>query len=309
MGGLGSGASFMNNIAALARYRLNLRTLHSKDMPNTRLTLFGHALDMPILVAPVAGTTLNMNDAVPEADLADGLLGGALAAGSLGMAGDGPNPALAEIGFATLARYEGRGCFVSKPRRSADILRLLHRAEEAGAWAVGVDIDAAGIIGMVRAGQYVGPKPVGDWKEIIADVERPFILKGIMTPDEAEMALDTGAAAIVVSNHGGRILDHTPGTADVLPSIAARVKGKITILVDGGVRSGYDVLKMLALGADAVMVGRPMSIAAVGGGKEAVAALLAQYADQLRSAMILTGCGSLAEVDRRILWCEDAQSQ
>lgn len=306
MGGLGSGSSFMNNVAALGRYHLNLRTLHGKDTPDIRITLFGHALDMPILVAPVAGTTLNMNDAVSEAELADGMLGGAVAAGSLGMAGDGPNPALAEVGFATIARYEGRGCFISKPRRSEDIVRLLRRAQEAGAWAVGVDIDAAGIIGMVRAGQYVGPKPAAAWKEIIAGMGRPFILKGIMTPDEAEMAVDTGAAAIVVSNHGGRILDHTPGTADVLPSIAARVKGRITILVDGGVRSGYDVLKMLALGADAVMVGRPMSIAAVGGGKEAVAALLAQYADQLRSAMILTGCGSLAEVDGRILWRGDA---
>lgn len=306
MGGIGSGASFMNNVAALARLRLNLRTLHDKDTPDTRLTLFGRALEMPILVAPVAGTALNMNNAVPEEDLADAMMGGAVAAGSLGMAGDGPNPALADIGIATIARYGGRGCFIAKPRRSEDILRLLRRAEEAGAWAVGVDIDAAGIVGMVRAGQYVGPKPVADWKAIAARLERPFILKGIMTPDEAEMALDTGAAAIVVSNHGGRILDHTPGTADVLPSIAARVKGKIPILADGGVRSGYDVLKMLALGADAVMVGRPMSIAAVGGGKEAVAALLAQYADQLRSAMILTGCASLAEVDARILWGHDA---
>lgn len=306
MGGVGSGTSFMNNVAALARYRLNLRTLHDKDTPDTRLTLFGHALDIPILVAPVAGTAPNMNNAVPEEDLADALMGGAVAAGSMGMAGDGPNPMFAEVGFATLARYEGRGCFISKPRRTEDILRLLRRAEEAGAWAVGVDIDAAGIINMVRAGQYVGPKPVSAWRDIVARLERPFILKGIMTPDEAEMALDTGAAAIVVSNHGGRILDHTPGTADVLPSIAARVKGKILILVDGGVRSGYDVLKMLALGADAVMVGRPMAIAAVGGGKEAVAALLAQYADQLRSAMILTGCASLAEVDAQILWSNAA---
>ncbi len=306
MGGVGSGASFMSNVAALARYRLNLRTLHDNDTPDTRLTLFGHALEIPILVAPVAGTAPNMNNAVSEEDLADALMGGAVAAGSLGMAGDGPSPKFAEIGLATLARYEGRGCFISKPRHAEDILRLLHQAEDAGAWAVGVDIDAAGIINMVRAGQYVGPKPVSAWRDIIARLGRPFILKGIMTPDEAEMALDTGAAAIVVSNHGGRILDHTPGTADVLPSIAARVKGKITILADGGVRSGYDVLKMLALGADAVMVGRPMAIAAVGGGKEAVAALLAQYADQLRSAMILTGCGSLADVNARILWRDGA---
>jgi 4-hydroxymandelate oxidase len=232
------------------------------------------------------------------------MLGGAAAAGSLGMAGDGPDPALARIGFATIKRLEGRGCFISKPRRPDDILRLVHQAEEAGAWAVGVDVDAAGIIGMVRAGQYVGPEPVKVWKELVAQVKTPFILKGVMTPGEAEMAVEAGAAAIVVSNHGGRILDHTPGTADVLPGIAAKVKGKITILVDGGVRSGYDALKMLALGADAVLVGRPLSIAAVGGGAEAVTAQLAQYADQLRSAMILTGCGSLSEISPEILWAQ-----
>ena len=305
MGGVGTGASFIANIQALARYRLNLRTFHAKDTPDIHINLFGHALQMPILVAPVAGTTLNMRDAVLEEELAQAMLGGAAAAGSMGMAGDGPNPALAQIGFAAIKRLEGRGCFISKPRRPEDILRLLRQAEDSGAWAVGVDVDAAGIIGMVRAGQYVGPQPVKVWKEVVAQVKTPFILKGIMTPDEAEMAVDTGAAAIVVSNHGGRILDHTPGTAEVLPGIAKRVKGKVTLLVDGGVRSGYDALKMLALGADAVLVGRPMSIAAVGGGAEAVAALLGQYADQLRSAMILTGCENLAEITPKILWNAD----
>ena len=81
-----------------------------------------------------------------------------------------------------------------------------------------------------------------------------------MTPDEAEIAVEVNAAAIVVSNHGGRVLDHTPGAADVLPEIAGRVKGKITILADGGVRTGADVLKLLALGADAVLIGRPLVI-------------------------------------------------
>jgi isopentenyl diphosphate isomerase/L-lactate dehydrogenase-like FMN-dependent dehydrogenase len=304
MGGVGTGNSFMNNVRALANYRLNLRTFHDKDTPDIRVSLFGKALDMPILGAPVAGTSLNMNNAVTEEYLAEAMLGGPVAAGSLGMAGDGPNPALALTGFAAIKHLEGRGCFISKPRRPEDIVRLVRLAEEAGAWAVGVDVDAAGIIGMVRAGQYVGPKPLATWKEIVAQVKAPFILKGIMTPDEAEKAVDIGAAAIVVSNHGGRILDHTPGTADVLPGIAAKVKGKITILADGGVRSGYDALKMLALGADAVLVGRPLSIAAVGGGTEAVAWTLQQYADQLRSAMILTGCGSLAEITSDVLWGE-----
>jgi isopentenyl diphosphate isomerase/L-lactate dehydrogenase-like FMN-dependent dehydrogenase len=138
-------------------------------------------------------------------------------------------------------------------------------------------------------------------------VKVPVILKGVMTVQDARLAVKAGAAGIVVSNHGGRVLDHTPGTAEVLPAIAAAVKGKIKIFVDGGIRSGADVLKMLALGAEAVLVGRPMAIAAVGGGKEGVALLLNQYADELRTAMIYGGCRSLDEVSPSVLYPESKE--
>ena len=128
-----------------------------------------------------------------------------------------------------------------------------------------------------------------------------MILKGVMTVKDAQLAVQAGAAGIIVSNHGGRVLDHTPGTAEVLPEIAAAVKGKIKIFVDGGIRSGVDALKMLGLGAEAVLVGRPMAVAAVGGGQEGVAFLLNQYAEQLRTAMIYAGCASVAEVTPSIL--------
>ena len=111
-----------------------------------------------------------------------------------------------------------------------------------------------------------------------------------------------GAAAIVVSNHGGRVLDQTPGTADVLPEIAKKVKGKITILADGGVRNGVDVLKMLALGADAVLIGRPFVPASFGGQAEGVKAYIDSIAADLKSAMILTGCNSIEDVNSRILF-------
>jgi isopentenyl diphosphate isomerase/L-lactate dehydrogenase-like FMN-dependent dehydrogenase len=114
--------------------------------------------------------------------------------------------------------------------------------------------------------------------------------------------MEAGAAGIVVSNHGGRVLDHTPGTAEVLPEIVAAVKGRLRILVDGGIRSGVDVLKMLALGAEAVLVGRPITIASVGGGAEGVTLLLNQYADDLRTSMIYTGCKSLADITPDILY-------
>lgn len=129
-----------------------------------------------------------------------------------------------------------------------------------------------------------------------------FILKGIMTPDEAVLAVKAGADAIAVSNHGGRVLDHVPGAAEVLPGIADAVKGRITILADGGIRTGGDVLKMLALGADAIMIGRPFSIAALGGLKKGVIKYLEQIKSELVSAMVLTGCKRVTHVSRSILY-------
>ena len=151
MGGVGTGASFMANVRALDRIMLNLRTLHDKHSPNISLHLFGHELDIPILVAPMAGVGLNMNDAISEEVLAEALISGAASAGSLGMTGDGPNPLFTDVGFATLRKHGGRGFAIAKPRDTDAILRLAERAAEAGAWAFGVDVDAAGILGMVRA--------------------------------------------------------------------------------------------------------------------------------------------------------------
>lgn len=120
--------------------------------------------------------------------------------------------------------------------------------------------------------------------------------------DEAEIAAAAGAAAIVVSNHGGRAMDHTPGGAEVLPEITHRVKGKVTIFVDGGIRSGVDVLKMLALGADAVLVGRPLFTAGAGGGQEGVALVLAAMMNELKQAMILTGVSTIQEITPKVLY-------
>ena len=155
---------------------------------------------------------------------------------------------------------------------------------------------------MALKGQPVGPKTKAQLKELIEAISLPFIVKGIMTADEATKCLKAGAVAIVVSNHGGRVLDHTPGAADVLPEIVKAVKGKIKILVDGGVRSGADVIKLLALGADGVLIGRPLMVAAYGGGSEGVRVLIEKYTAELRAAMILTGCQSLKDINSDVLF-------
>ena len=215
---------------------------------------------------------------------------------------DGPNPLFFDLGMEILRENGGWGVPTLKPRPEETFLPLARRAEECGVNAIATDIDAAGIIHLKKAGQPAGPWPVKAWQKTISQVKVPVILKGVVTVQDARLAVKAGAAGIVVSNHGGRVLDHTPGTAEVLPEIAAAVKGKIKIFIDGGIRSGVDVLKMLALGAEAVLVGRPMAIAAVGGGKEGVTFMLNQYADQLRTAMIYGGCRLLDEVSPSVLY-------
>jgi 4-hydroxymandelate oxidase len=302
IGGIGTGSSFQANFDSLARIKLNLRTIHQASDPDLAYDFFGRRLKMPILVAPLAGMTINMGNAMDEREYLMGMVKGAKDAGSIACTCDGPNPIFFDLGIDILREAQGWGIPTIKPRPAENFLALVRRAEECGVNAIATDIDAAGIIHLKRAGQPAGPWPVEAWARTLARTRLPVILKGVMTVQDARLAVQAGAAGIVVSNHGGRVLDHTPGTAEVLPEIAAAVKGKTKIFVDGGVRSGVDVLKMLALGAEAVLVGRPMAVAAVGGGKEGVAFLINQYADQLRTAMIYTGCNFLDEISPSVLY-------
>jgi 4-hydroxymandelate oxidase len=130
----------------------------------------------------------------------------------------------------------------------------------------------------------------------------PLILKGILDPDDAEEAIAVGADAIAVSNHASRNLDTFPATIDALPAIAERVAGRIPILVDGGIRRGTDVLKSLALGASAVMIGRPYAYALAAAGSEGVSHCVNLLRRELELGMALTGRARLSELDRSLIW-------
>jgi len=124
-----------------------------------------------------------------------------------------------------------------------------------------------------------------------------LLIKGIMEPEDALLAAKHGVDGIIVSNHGGRQLDGVPATADVLPRIAKTLDGKVTLLADGGVRSGLDVLRMLALGADSVLLGRAWVYALAADGERGVNTMLKTLKDELRVAMALTGASSLSDID------------
>ncbi len=302
MGGLQSGASFINNIEALSMYRLNMRTIHQVAEPDTKVRVFGRTFQTPVFVAPLTGASYNMGGYYSESEMVSCLVRGAAAAGSFSFTGDGAEEEIYAAGLAAMKESGEPGLPIIKPRALSAVAERIAMAEESGAFAVGMDIDGAGLVTMALKGQPVGPKTFYQLREIVGMTNLPFVLKGIMTAQEAEMAVELGAEAIVVSNHGGRVLDCTPGVAEVLPEIVERVKGEIFIFADGGVRSGVDVLKLLALGADAVLIGRPALTGAFGGGADGVRHVLDKMTAQLRHAMLMTGCACLKAIDCGVIY-------
>ncbi|MDK9708938.1 MAG: alpha-hydroxy-acid oxidizing protein [Desulforhopalus sp.] len=302
MGGLGSGSSFIGNVSALAGIKFNMRLIHDVIEPDTAVQILGKSLALPVLAAPIGGVSFNMGGRVSEEDYIKAVINGCKAQGTIGCSGDGVPEFIHKSGFAAIQEADGHGIPFVKPWEDDELYAKIELAKATGCDTIGMDIDAAGLITLRRMGRPVSPKSPAKLAEIIKKCGMKFILKGIMTVDDAELALAAGADAIVVSNHGGRVLDYAPATAEVLADIAAKVKGRMTILVDGGVRSGGDILKMLALGADAVMIGRPFSVAAVGGLQAGVEKYLETLQGELKQVMVLTGTQSAADVDPRILF-------
>jgi 4-hydroxymandelate oxidase len=302
MGGKGTGDAFKINIEALAAYKLNMRTIHDAKDPDTSIELFGRKMDIPVFAAPISGTTLNMGGKFSEEEYISWVINGCLDGGIFPMVGDTAEDSFLTINLSELQKKGGNGIAIIKPWENANVIEKIKLAEKAGVFAIGMDIDACGLITLALHGKPVMPKNIEEIKEIVNSTKLPFILKGIMTADDAKLAVEAGVAAIVVSNHGGRVLDQTPGVADVLSEIAEEVKGKIIILADGGVRSGADILKMLALGADAVLIGRPFVTASFGGKAEGVTSYINSIKSELKSAMVLTGCNSIKSVNNRVLY-------
>ncbi|MCF6248188.1 MAG: alpha-hydroxy-acid oxidizing protein [Desulfobacula sp.] len=302
MGGLGTASSFKANVDALAGIRFNMRLVHDVVEPDTRVTLLGKKMSMPVLAAPIGGVSFNMGGKISEEDYINAVIFGCRQKKIMGCTGDGVPDFIHETGLNTIKKAKGHGIPFFKPWEDEELFAKLKKAADCNADIMGMDIDAAGLITLKKMGRPVSPKTIQKLASIIGKTKAKFILKGIMTVDDARAAVEAGAHAIVVSNHGGRVLDFTPGAAAVLSKISAAVKGRIAILADGGVRSGADVLKLLALGADAVMIGRPFCVAAVGGLQEGVELYIDKIRTELEQAMVLTGVQKADNVPETILY-------
>lgn len=301
MGGIGSGRSFMANLESLARYRMVESLIHSVTHPRLSTVFLGQELSMPVIGAPVTGAVTNMGGATTEEEFAAAMIQGSIWAGTISCVGDGATPEKYRIGLDAVGAGRGHGIPFFKPRARSEVLTRIRAAHAAGAFAIGMDIDGSAFVTMRSKGQSVGPKNFDELKSIIEECDVPFVAKGIMSARDAETAVRAGAKALVIGNHGGRVMDQMPGAADVFPEIVSAVGGDAVLILDGGIRTGEDVLKALALGADLCMIGRPVAIAAVGGGPDGVALYWRELKDSIERAMILTGTECVTNVDSSII--------
>lgn len=294
-GAAGNGEAWTVCMDYLKNIKLNMDTMYEFSGTDTSSELFGKSLSLPLMIAPV-GVAMNYFSGMTDEEYAYMVVEGAIEAGVLGMLGDGPNPVLFETGLEAAEKNSGMAIPILKPWKNDIALERIEKIKNSGCVALGMDIDTAGFINMRSQAGSVSPKPVADMRELCEKAEIPFIIKGVMTAKGAVKAVEAGAYAIVVSSHGGRVLESCPSTVEVLPEIRAAVGDKIKIFVDGGIRSGEDIFKAIAMGADAVLVGRPYVVAAHGDGKDGIVTYTKKLEAELKNAMLLCGASTIADI-------------
>ncbi|MDD4850377.1 MAG: alpha-hydroxy-acid oxidizing protein [Gemmiger sp.] len=295
-GAKGSGDVAIRNYDAWQRVRLHMDTLHENVPVATSCTLFGKTFRYPIFAGPVGATALHYGPLYDDMAYNNILVPACAAAGIAAFTGDGTNPQVMVAATAAVQAAGGMGVPTVKPWDPATLAQKMALVAQSGCFALAMDIDAAGLPFLQNLTPPAGSKTVAELREIVAASPVPFVVKGIMTPAAALKAEQAGAAAIVVSNHGGRVLDGCPATAEVLPAIVQAVGGRMKVLVDGGIRTGTDVFRALALGADAVLVARPYVTAVYGGGAEGVALYTHKLGAELADAMAMCGAATLADI-------------
>jgi 4-hydroxymandelate oxidase len=316
-GGSADEISLKRNRTALDGLQLKPRVLVDVTRIDTSCNLLGRRLEHPILLAPVSSHLL----AHPEAEVETAR--GAEAAKTILIASTVSNRSIEEICRSTSAPIWFQ-LYVEDDRNA--VRALIERAEAAGAKALCITADnpfpyARNREERVRAIAPTLPFPnLGiqaapggrsrsrrhfNWNDLAwiqSFAKTPIILKGILNPDDAEEAVHRGVAAVIVSNHGGRVLDTEPATIEALPAVVDRVAGRVPVLFDSGIRRGTDVLKGLAYGASAVLIGRPYIYGLSVAGSDGVRDVVNILRTELEGAMAMTGRTRLSDIDRSVFW-------
>ncbi|WP_288230411.1 alpha-hydroxy-acid oxidizing protein [uncultured Faecalicoccus sp.] len=297
-GAKGSGTVAIRNYDAWKNIHLVMDTICENTPVSTQTKLFGHTFRLPVFAGPVGAVSMHYGDAYVDQTYNKELVKACKDAGIMAFTGDGMDDQIMIGATQNIKENDGIGVPTIKPWAKEMVVEKLKLAKEADALAIAMDIDAAGLPFLKGFVPPAGRKNVKELKEIVQEIDVPFIVKGILSVKGALKAKEAGAAAIVVSNHGGRVLDDTPATADVLEEIVQAVGKDMTILVDGGIRSGQDIFKALALGADGVLIARPFVNMIYGAQEEGVKALVDQLEQELIDTMEMCGASTIQEITR-----------
>ena len=297
-GAKGVGDVAIRNYDKWKEIRLLMDTVAKEEEIDTSTELFGKTFAYPFFAGPVGAVKLHYGDCLDDIMYNDILVPACAEKGIVAFTGDGVDPAVMTAATEAIRKNGGVGIPTVKPWDKETLCKKLAEVKKSGAFAVAMDVDAAGLPFLQGRIPPAGRKTVEELREIAKAAEVPFIIKGVMSVKGALKAKEAGAAAIVVSNHGGRVLDGCAATAEVLEDIVSAVGSSMKILVDGGLRSGTDVFKALALGADGVLIARPFVTVVYGGGKEGVAAYIDKIGAELRDALKMCGVSKVSEITR-----------
>lgn len=303
-GAKGIGDLAMRNYRKWQEIRINMDTICEQKELNTEVELFGKRFSYPFFAGPVGAVKLHYGEKYTDQQYNEILLKGCADNGIAAFTGDGTDYNVMIEATAAIRGLGGMGIPTVKPWDLDTIREKMELVKKSGAFAVAMDIDAAGLPFLQNLNPPAGSKSVDELKEIVKMAEIPFILKGVMTPKGALKALEAGVQGIIVSNHGGRVLDQCPASAEVLPSIVKAVGGQMKVFVDGGIRTGVDVFKALALGADAVLIARPFVTAVYGGAEDGVRAYVNKLAAELTDTMKMCGAYTLEDISGDMIWTQ-----
>lgn len=300
-GAKGTGTVAIRNYEKWQDICVNMDTICENGKADTSFEIFGRTYKAPIFAAPIGAMKLHYGDKYDDLEYNNILVPACADAGIAAFTGDGVNAAVMQGATEAIRAKDGKGIPTVKPWDVNTLQEKLELIKASGSFAVAMDIDAAGLPFLKNLTPPAGSKTTEELAQIVKAAGVPFILKGIMTVKGALKAKEAGASAIVVSNHGGRVLDQCPATAEVLEEIVQAVGKDMKIFVDGGLRSGVDIFKALALGADAVLIGRPYVTAVYGGGAEGVATYTEKLTTELADTMTMCGAHNLSEISREMV--------
>ncbi|RME89243.1 MAG: ATP-grasp domain-containing protein [Candidatus Hydrogenedentota bacterium] len=307
MGGAGNMETFANNLRAIRKYFVKPRYVENQSTDeiqsiHTQISILGRTYQAPILSAPITGAKTNMGSSTTELEYALNTAIALKANGLLPTFGDGASPFKYLTGLKVIESIQDGIPFFKPRSHLEEVQKRIIAAEAAGAIAWGMDIDGLGFKTMQLKKQATRRYHVKELHRLKQTSNLPMVLKGILSVEDALLAAEAGADIIIVSNHGGRVMDRLPATADVLPIIVEAFKKEnitIPIFVDGGIRSGQDVFIMLALGASAVLIGRPIVIAEVAYHEIGVSSYVQRICEELKQSMFLAGCSDLASIQKK----------